>query len=68
MGACCKGAFDGRHDDTCAVGRAASEAAPESYSPPPARPQLTDEQKAKHAALLDAIIADVARFKEPRND
>ncbi len=57
MSACCRGwAFDGVHDKACAVGRAASEAAPEHFGPPAVRPELTDAQKQAQKAKIDALI------------
>lgn len=64
MSACCRGwAFEGVHDKTCAVGRAASEAAPEHAGPPAARPEMTESQKATSEAKLDALLQGFAAAK-----
>lgn len=62
MSACCMGfASNGEHDKSCAVGRHASEAAPEPSGSPAVKPKLTDDQKkawetekAKITALIQA--------------
>jgi hypothetical protein len=56
MSACCRGwAFTGTHDEACAEGKAASQAAPEHVGPPAAVPQLTADQKEAVAAQLKKL-------------
>lgn len=58
MSACCMGfANTGEHDKSCAMGRAAGEAAPEYTSPVQAvMRQLTEKDRAKIKAEIDALI------------
>ena len=58
MIACCRGfASTGEHHKSCAMGRAASEAAPEYVSPiQSVMRQLTPEQRAKMNAQIEALI------------
>ena len=58
MSACCMGfGSTGQHDKSCAMGRAASEAAPEYVSPVQAvMRQLSPKERAKISAEIDALI------------
>ena len=58
MSACCMGfASTGQHDKSCAMGKAASEAAPEYVSPIEAvKRQLSPKERAKIDAQIEALI------------